>query len=340
MTTVFVTGASGFIAQHIVKALVAKGYKVVGTVRSAAKGDALVSNLGSAFTYEIVPDISAPHAFDEALKSHPEATVVLHTASPFFYDTTEPEKDLIIPAIRGTENIMNAIANYAPQVRRMVVTLSDAAVYSLVDERNPALLFNEESWNNITYEEAVKDPVAAYYGAKLFAEKHVWKFLEQHPELDLKVASVNPVYVFGPQAFKLEVKPVLNTSNQVIKTLMELGPNDEFELDMGGAVDVRDVALAHLAGFEREDTVGKRLFMTSGQFLAQMMLDIINANVPSLLGKIPKGVPGSGPEHIKALAKADNSTTRNLLGWQFIPFEKTVLDTVNQVLEVKPAPKI
>ncbi|KAG7192395.1 methylglyoxal reductase (NADPH-dependent) gre2 [Scheffersomyces spartinae] len=342
MTSIFVTGASGFIAQHIIKLLVSKGYKVVGTVRSSSKGADLVSNLGSNFTYEIVPDISSPNAFDEALKTHPEVTVVLHTASPFFFDTTDPEKDLIIPAIRGTENIMNAIVEYAPQVTRMVVTLSDAAIYSLVDECNPELLFNEQSWNNITYEEAVKDPVAAYYGAKLFAEKHVWKFLKEYPgnKLNFAVTSVNPVYVFGPQAFDLEVKPTLNTSNQVIKTLIELGPNDAFELNMGGAVDVRDVALAHIAGFEREDTIGRRLFMTSGQFLSQMMLDIINENIPSLQGKIPRGTPGSGPQDIRSLAKTDNSATRNLLGWEFTPFKKTVIDTVNQILHVKPVPKI
>ena len=40
-TTVFVSGANGFIAQHVVKQLLNKGYSVVGTVRSAAKGDSL-----------------------------------------------------------------------------------------------------------------------------------------------------------------------------------------------------------------------------------------------------------------------------------------------------------
>lgn len=36
-TTVFVSGASGFIAQTLVKQLIEKGYKVVGTVRSNEK---------------------------------------------------------------------------------------------------------------------------------------------------------------------------------------------------------------------------------------------------------------------------------------------------------------
>ena len=52
-----VTGASGFIASWIVKCLLEKGYSVRGTVRSAAKGDYLVSLFsGKPFSYVIIPD--------------------------------------------------------------------------------------------------------------------------------------------------------------------------------------------------------------------------------------------------------------------------------------------
>ena len=47
-TTVFVSGASGFIAQTLVKQLIEKGYKVVGTVRSNEKGNSLKENLKAA----------------------------------------------------------------------------------------------------------------------------------------------------------------------------------------------------------------------------------------------------------------------------------------------------
>ena len=57
---VLVTGASGFIAAHVVKTLLEEGYDVVGTVRSAAKGDylkTLFDNFGDKFSYIIVEDI-------------------------------------------------------------------------------------------------------------------------------------------------------------------------------------------------------------------------------------------------------------------------------------------
>lgn len=334
--TVFISGASGFIAQHIVKNLIEKGYDVVGTVRSSAKGESLAKNLRSdKFKFEVVPDISVDGAFDDSIKAHPEATIVLHTASPFFYDTTDPENDLVIPAIKGTSNIFNAVKSYAPQVKRIVITSSDAAIYSSVDEQNSSLSFDESSWNDITYEEAIKDPIAAYYGAKSFAEKFAWDFVKKNPDFKATLTAVNPVYVFGPQAFKCDVKETLNTSNELINTLIKLGPNDSFDLDKGGFVDVRDVSKAHIEAFENDDTMNKRLFMTNGQFSTQMMLDIINDNFPELKGKIPVGNKGSGPDDIKTLSKASNTKTREILKFEFNSLEKIVVDTIGQVLASK-----
>ncbi|KAK6456800.1 cinnamyl-alcohol dehydrogenase flavonol reductase [Scheffersomyces xylosifermentans] len=336
MVKVFITGASGFIAQHIVKLLIDNGYDVVGTVRSTTKGEALKSylNVGNRFHYEIVPDITSEGAFDEALKKNSGIKYLLHTASPFFYDTTDPEHDLIIPAINGTKNILNAVKKYRPEIEKVVITSSDAAIYNSEDEQNSSLSFDESSWNNISYEESLKDPIAAYYGAKSFAEKLAWKFLEEEKP-NFKLISVNPVYVFGPQAFDGEVKEKLNTSNELIHTLIKLGPNDQFDNDKGGFIDVRDVAKAHLVALQRDDLIGRRLFMISGHFSTQMMVDILNSNFPELKGKIPVGNPGHGPQDIKTLAKVSNEKTRQLLGWEFNSLDTIVTDTIKQVLAVR-----
>ncbi|KAK6200102.1 cinnamyl-alcohol dehydrogenase flavonol reductase [Scheffersomyces amazonensis] len=332
---VFITGASGFIAQHIVKLLVSKGYFVIGTVRSKDKGEKLKANLNSPnFKYEIVPDIINEGAFDDALKSNADIKYILHTASPFTYDTSDPEKDLIIPAIRGTENILNSIYKYQPNAEKVVITSSDAAIYSATDEQNSSLSFDETSWNNISYEDAVKEPIAAYYGAKAFAEKLSWKFLNEKKP-NFKLVTVNPVYVFGPQAFLNEVKPTLNVSNELINNLIKIGPNGHFDNDKGGFIDVRDVAKAHLYALEKDELIGKRLFMTNGHFSVQMMLDIISSNFPELKSKIPVGTPGSGPKDITTLASVSNAKTRELLKFDFIPLDKIVVDTIAQVFEAK-----
>ncbi|CAK7892258.1 putative NADPH-dependent methylglyoxal reductase Grp2p [[Candida] anglica] len=335
MVSVFVTGASGFIAQHIVKLLVEKKYKVVGTVRSAAKGEKLQESLGADnFQYEIVPDIQVEGAFDEAIKNHPEVTVAMHTASPFTYDITDPEKDLILPALEGTRQALTSIKKYGPQITRVVVTSSDAAVYSAEDEQKKGLYFDESSWNNISREEAIKDPVSAYYGAKAFAEKLSWEIAKE-TGVNFTLSTVNPVYVFGPQAFISEVKEQLNVSNELIHHLIKVGPEGKFDNDKGGFIDVRDVALAHVAAFEREDTKNKRLFMTNGHFSTQAMLDIINKNFDELKGKIPVGTPGSGPEDISTLATVNNEKTKALLGFEFRSLDTIVIDTVKQILDVR-----
>lgn len=330
-TSVFVSGATGYIAQHIVKQLISKGYHVVGTVRSVAKGELLKKNVGSEnFSYEIVPDIQIEGAFDDALKKHPEVTVFLHTASPFHFKTDNPEKDLLIPAVNGTKNALAAIKTYAPQVKKVVITSSNAAVSPANGDDLPVI--NEDTWNDITWEEAKETPFHGYRGSKTFAEKAAWEFIrEEKPNFVL--STVNPVLVFGPQAFDNEVKHELNTSAERVNSLIKLKPDDEVPSGLGSYVDVRDVAKAHLVAFENQDAEGQRLLLANGRFFNQEILDILNENIKSLDGKIPKGSPGVYPE-TKFWLNVNNDRTRKLLGFELTSLKKTVVDTAEQVLEV------
>lgn len=333
-TSVFVSGATGFIAQHIVKQLIEKGYKVVGTVRSTEKGDRLKKNLGSDnFEYEIVKDIAEPNAFDEALKKHPEVTVFLHTASPFHFNTNDVEKDLLIPAIQGTKNALTSIKKYAPQIKKVVITSSFAAV-SPPDKLglNDLPPLNEDSWNPTTYELALTNPIFAYRGSKTFAEKAAWEFIEsEKPNFTLN--TVNPTYVFGPQAFASEVSDTLNTSSEALNKFLKLKPDDEVPVSYGGFADVRDVARTHIFAFE-EDISGYRFLLATSRFTSQDVLDILNANFPQLKGKIPVGTPGSGKDIVSQLRAIDNSQTIAKIG-KCIDLEKSVVDSIQQILEVR-----
>ena len=70
---VLVTGANGFIGSHVVDQFLAASYRVRGTVRSESKG-AWVQELfdkkygPKKFEIAIVPDMTKPGAFDEAMK--------------------------------------------------------------------------------------------------------------------------------------------------------------------------------------------------------------------------------------------------------------------------------
>ncbi|KAL2842724.1 hypothetical protein BJY01DRAFT_216408 [Aspergillus pseudoustus] len=69
--TILVTGASGFVAAHVVEAFLREGYNVRGTVRSEKTASDVLqttAKYAEQLRFAIVPDIAAPHAFDDAVK--------------------------------------------------------------------------------------------------------------------------------------------------------------------------------------------------------------------------------------------------------------------------------
>ena len=119
-----------------------------GTVRAAdnvtkmrpiamALGEDLFSQV------EIVnADLLDPDSLTEALK---DSTYVVHTASPFFVASENPEQELIRPAVDGTVNTLRAA--YATKAKRVVVTSSCVAV--LDPEEKPAdFVYSERHWTD------------------------------------------------------------------------------------------------------------------------------------------------------------------------------------------------
>lgn len=331
MTSVFVSGATGYIAQHIVKTLIENNYKVVGSVRSTEKGEKMKKLLRSAnFNYEVVNDIQKEGSFNDALKNHPEVTVFLHTASPFHFQAKDVEKEMLMPAINGTKNALMAIKKYAPQVKRVVVTSSIAAIKVEAKENDSLFVTTEKTWNPISWEEALSNPISGYRGSKTFAEKAAWEFVEMEKPLFI-LSTVNPVIVFGPQAFDSEVNETLNTSAEMINKLLKLKPDDPVPPSNNAFIDVRDVAKAHIVAFESEDAANQRLLLSESRFSSQLVLDLIHKNFPQLKLRIPLGVPGIYPDTSK-LSKTDNSKTKAIVGFPFIALEKSVVDTVQQIV--------
>lgn len=74
---------------HILEQLLAKGHRVVTTVRSEEKAApiraAYPDKSSDELNVVIVPDIAKPDAFDEVVKI-PGIEVVFHTASPFYFN--------------------------------------------------------------------------------------------------------------------------------------------------------------------------------------------------------------------------------------------------------------
>lgn len=90
---VLVTGVNGFLASHIALNLLERGYKVRGTVRSQEKADWITEAIAkrypdASFETALVPNISAPGAFNEAIRG---VDGIAHVASDLSFGS-DPNK--------------------------------------------------------------------------------------------------------------------------------------------------------------------------------------------------------------------------------------------------------
>lgn len=329
MTTIFVTGATGYIAKQIIKLALQKGYKVIGTVRTSAKGEEVKKLFNSPnFEYEVVEFLEKPGAFDNALKAHPEAIGFLHTASSVIMNPLDPEKESLIPAVEGTKNAIRAVRDHGVNVKHFVLTSSYVANANFADPQGTT---TEDTWNVLSWNDAIANPSVAYPVSKTYAEKAAWEFVEKEKPA-FSLTCVNPSYVLGPQAYDKDAKGTLNMTAEFIAGLLKLKQGDDIPQTAGPAIDVRDVAKAHLDVLENEKLAGKRLLLADYFFSQQLALNVINKHFPEL--HLPVGDPDSafnGKD--EGIGRYNNSKTKELLGYEFVGFEASILDLVKQYLE-------
>ncbi len=235
---VLVTGANGYVASWLVKKLLDEGICVHAAVRNPEDTqkvrhllDAAQGAKGELKLFE--GDLLLAGSYTKAMEG---CEVVFHTASPFISAYKDPQKELIDPAVKGTENVLNS-ANKVSTVKRIVLTSSCAAIYTdAIDTVNaPGGMLTESIWNStasIDYQ--------PYSFSKTLAEKKAWEMHGKQERWDL--IAINMSLVLGPA-----LNATSNTSES-INILKMLGGGD---MKMGapkigmGIVDVRDVAEAH-----------------------------------------------------------------------------------------------
>lgn len=306
---------------------------MVTTVRSEEKGEKILENHKDIPTrklsYVIVEDIAKDRAFDDAVVSDPPFDAVIHTASPFHFNITDPKKDLLDPAIIGTTGILKAIKARAPNVKRVAITSSFA---SIIDPKGHPKSYSEENWNPVTMEEALGDPATAYRASKTFAEKAAWDFVEkQKPNFQL--FTLCPPLVFGPVIHYLNSLDAVNTSNARMRDLMQgkmkekLAPTGTFIW-----VDVRDLAMAHVKAIELPRAAGHRFFVTAGYMSNKDIAECMRRNFPELRSQLPpENSEGDMPKNI---FKYDNSRSVDILGLKYRPLNECVEDTVKSLQAV------
>lgn len=336
--TTLITGATGFIAGHCVDQLLKADHKVIGTIRSLEKGQKLAEAFPDAIKsgqliFETVSDVRSEEEFKTLFQKHRDIKYVLHTASPFHFNVEDPVKDMLEPAREGTLTVLKTAKQYAPQVEKIVITSSFAAMLNQDEVDNSSSLITEKSWNPVTWEQASEkgNVLVTYLASKKFAEKAAWDFMEsEKPSFGL--TTINPGYVFGP-GIAIDAKS-LNTSNQVIaQDALATKPGQDTPPGVVHMwVDVRDVARAHVSAISR-DLDDLRLMLCVSKWCNQDLLDALNKEVPELKGKIATGEPGSGKETVKQGFQFENEATRKALNFDWITLDKSIKDFAEQWLE-------
>lgn len=330
--TVFLTGGSGFIASHILDQLLSRGYKVIVSVRSAAKGDDIISALPQELrghvSYEVVEDIAKENAFDEAIKKNSSIDYVIHTASPYHFNFQNPVRDFIDPAVKGTTGILHSVKKYASTTVRRVVLLSSTA--TIMNPPNHPKVYSEEIYGETTWEQALSG-TGSYRASKIYAERAAFDFVEKEkPSFDL--VSINPCLVFGPPPRHLPGLDALNTSNHRIRDIV-LGNNREKITPTGRMylfVDVRDVAEAHIRAIELPEASGQRFMLVGGVFSNKQIADIIRELYPELRDKLPlPELPDDFPESYYSY---DVSKSKRMLGTQYKDLRACVKDAVDAMI--------
>ncbi|XP_006302493.2 cinnamoyl-CoA reductase 1 [Capsella rubella] len=308
---VCVTGASGYIASWIVKLLLLRGYTVRATVRNpldTKKTKHLLELEGASERLKLFKaDLMEEGSFDEAIQG---CDGVFHTASPVLFNVTDPQTELIDPAVNGTLNVLKTCAKTS-SVKRVVLTSSTASTGTT----DPNVVVDETIYNDSSLCLYMKE---WYAYSKIVAEEAAVKFAKENG-IDLVV--MNPGNVIGPV-----LQPILNYSVGVIVDLM----NGKFPVYSFyyRFVDVRDVSLAHIKAFEVPSASGRYILVDP---------DVTMKDIHKLLHELfPElcSVNKDGENELSEAAYKVCVDKFKSLGIEFTPIKDSLNDTIVSLKEM------
>jgi len=337
MTRVLVTGASGFVAQHLILQLLAKGYEVRGTLRSMKRADEVRSVLSQhdprakdiAF---VEADLASDAGWAEAVK---DCAYVQHVASPFPAVHPKDENELIHPAREGALRVLKAAK--AAGVKRVVMTSSMAAIaYGHAEER--AEVSDETMWSN-----PAGPDNTPYTKSKTLAERAAWDYVNGEGK-GLELAVINPTGIMGP-ALSKDVSTSLEIPIRLMNGKTPGLPRIGFSF-----VDVRDVAECHVRAMEIPEAAGERFLATEGFLWFTEAAEVLRKHFPAYDSQIPKR---KIPDFVlKLLAvfqpiykqtvtelgrtrKASNAKASRVLGVKFRTAEEALTASAESLIQLK-----
>ena len=322
--TVVVTGVSGYLGLHVANVLLERGHQVRGTIRNRNKENSVRGALAPS-TERLslfVCDLTSDDGWAEALRG---ADAVVHVASPFILREPKDEQEYLRPAVEGTRRVMRFARDAG--VTTSVVT----STYLTMAGHMFAGTFGPEDRTRIG------DPsINAYIRSKVAAEEALWKYVATEAS-DMSVSTIHPGAILGPPLGSDSAGTSVSTIRGMITGSVPGIPPISVPM-----VDVRDVALAHVAALENPAVNGHRFAVCHPEPIRYLeVAKILRAagytKVPSR--EIPQGlIRAFAPVNrelrsMKAFigksVSADISISTANLQWSPRPIKETLLDTAS-----------
>jgi len=340
MSKVLITGVSGFIGAHVLQQTLDAGFAVRATARppKVAVLQELYQKLypGKKIEVVAVEDVTTGD-YTDAFK---DVGSIIHVAATLAGKADQA--GVMNGSIEGALNIMRQAAKAG--IKKIVFTSSIASVMNN-DIKGQAVSnykFTDKDWNPATKEQALDgkhDDFYVYVAAKALAEREVWKFAAEHPDID--ITTINPVFVYGPfspgQVIMKGDYGALGTNGLFYTSLLptqktKLAPIQSAISPI--TVDVRDVAKAHVLALKSTAKFdGNKRILTAGpHFTWKDAVIHLSAVKPELKARLPDA--SEVIDH--PIAEVDTTLAKELLGLnEWIDWKKTVDDTVDGLLELE-----
>jgi len=340
-----VTGATGYVAGWVVKALVDAGVPVHAAVREPDDIRKIghlhdIGEAGPGAVRLFRADLLEPGSYGPAMAG---CGTVFHTASPFAVRVRDPQRDLIDPALLGTRNVLDT-ATETDSVTRVVLTSSCAAIYCDAAEaaEAPGGRLTEDIWNttaSVDYQ--------PYSYSKTLAEREAWKIAEAQSRWRLVV--VNPSLVIGPALNPAPTSESFNIVRQIGDGTLRAGAP---RLGIG-VVDVRDLAKAHLAAACRPGASGRHIVSGHDTDLVEMALalrprfgdryPIPRRSLPKwlvwLVGPVAAGLDRRFvARNVGHAWRADTTKGRSQLGLTYRPLRESMEDMFENMIQTGMLP--
>jgi nucleoside-diphosphate-sugar epimerase len=331
---ILVTGATGYVGKWCVVKLLEKGYRVRGTVRSAAKAAQVRATIAAtlqadaASRLELVEaDILADAGWAEAMKG---VAAVLHTATVVRADEPRDSSIVIRPAIEGTERILRFA--HAAGIKRVVLTSSIATVGYGHGHTRGRRTYDESYFTNLDNMRWTW----AYCLGKTKAEQAAWAYAKAN---GMELTTIHPGAIIGP-ALDADASISVGMVSGLLQNATPALPSNGYSI-----IDVRDVADMHVAALEKPEAIGQRYLATAEYTPFSKVADIlreaypdrtiVKRTAPDWIIKLVAMFGGPARQIINDIGNVkifDGSKGEKLMGHSYISARQSIHDTAESVI--------